>query len=458
MTAHPNGQWVKKYKGVQYRFGAWDNWRAALEDYTWRWPAISSGLGDPKEQPAAVEAALVEGGGADLHYVANAYLAIKKEQRDKGKIDPVHYGSMVREVRFLLDYKPPESASTLRHRKPSSIKPVEWAKFNGHLEDHYGPDARKRMIALYRSVAKFGQENGYCGQWSFGDALNLPDKGELRAARREKEKRRGPKLFPREQILPIINELSMPLDAMFYLGINAGFTSADCAELSLDALDLDKGTFDYDRVKTGVQRAGYLWPETVKAIREALKIRPAVDADRFAEAVKKWKAAKPKEGKEAVRRWEAREPKWDRLLFLTRFGQPWSRSYEYSQEDGASMACNCDAIGPEFKKSLKALDKRHPKKLGGYAFAREGISFGTARHTFFTAAKLIDPEAAQFIQGHADQSMGSWYDHLDAAKWHMLKDVCDGIRCLIRPVQANDGTAGNLRLVGAADDGKAEAV
>ena len=47
-----------------------------------------------------------------------------------------------------------------------------------------------------------------------------------------------------------------------------------------------------------------------------------------------------------------------------------------------------------------------------------------ARQTFYSGAKPIDVEAAQFIQGHPDQSMRSWYDHIGAAKWRVLKDVC----------------------------------
>jgi hypothetical protein len=41
----------------------------------------------------------------------------------------------------------------------------------------------------------------------------------------------------------------------------------------------------------------------------------------------------------------------------------------------------------------------------------------------------------------------------------VLKDVCESLRYLIRPVQTSDGTGGSLRLVGLEDEaGKAAAV
>jgi hypothetical protein len=57
------------------------------------------------------------------------------------------------------------------------------------------------------------------------------------------------------------------LRAMILLGINAGFGNADCGQLPLSAIVLDRGWVDFPRPKTGIPRRCPLWPETVTAIR-----------------------------------------------------------------------------------------------------------------------------------------------------------------------------------------------
>jgi len=80
------------------------------------------------------------------------------------------------------------------------------------------------------------------------------------------------------------------------------------------------------------------------------------------------------------------------------------------------------------------------------------------------ARNLPSPSAESWREGRGKGASGSpspcsWYDHLDAAKWRVLKDVCESLRYLIRPVQTSDGTGGSLRLVGLEDEaGKAAAV
>jgi hypothetical protein len=41
---------------------------------------------------------------------------------------------------------------------------------------------------------------------------------------------------------------------MMLLGLNAGFGNNDCAALPISALDLDAGSVDFPRPKTGIAR------------------------------------------------------------------------------------------------------------------------------------------------------------------------------------------------------------
>lgn len=448
LTANGNGQWSKKHQGKVYYFGAWDDWRQAERNYARRWSAILSGLPDPGNEGAAPVAGPRS---VALEVIVNLYLEARKKDRDRGDIRAKHYADMRRKLTWLCDTMGWRSVAV------ASLTPALWKRCRIRMEDEWGPDNRKTATALFRSVSKWADENGHCDAWAFGDELPIPSKAEIRANRRAKDKEHGEKLFPREQVKPIIDACGMPYEAMFLLALNAGFTAADIGALSLDALDLDNGWFEYDRVKTGVQRAGYLWPETVKAIREAMANRPEVDPRKLAEAVALWRAGKPSEGKEAIRRWQANEPKWDRLVFLTRFGQPFWRQYATIDAKGKDNASMVDSVGYEFARILRRLDKANPNGVGGMKFKRGRVSFATGRHTFFSAARTIDHDVAQFIQGHTDDTMGAWYDHLDDSKLERLQAVSDALRSYFL-TQASEGTALRRPLrLGAGRDARAVA-
>ena len=64
------------------------------------------------------------------------------------------------------------------------------------------------------------------------------------------------------------------LNDKILLGVNCGFGNTDVASLPIDAVDLDGGWIDFPRPKTEIPRRVPLWPETIEAIREALKQRP----------------------------------------------------------------------------------------------------------------------------------------------------------------------------------------
>jgi hypothetical protein len=443
LTANGNGQWSKKFKGTVYYFGRWDDWRAAEEDFNRRWPLILAGIADPHTQQTTVTPST-----ATFDSLANLFLAGKLELASAGKIKRKHYEAIRRELAYLLAYTPRGETQAFEHRNPNSITPEQWAKFSLRLEDDYGVDTRKRMVANIRSLSRYAAENGYSLPFNFGGKLAFISKGEVRAARRQKERERGPMLFPAEQVRLIVQACDMPLDAMFLLSINCGMYAGDCAELPKQAIDLDAGIMDFDRVKSGVQRVAYLWPETVSALRHAIASRPAVNEVKLAQALDIWKKLKP-EGREAVRQWELRKPDWRNLCFLTRFGVPWVRDSLTGEGDTTSHQ---DGIGLEFRKVLKLLDVKHKGGVGGLAFKRQGIAFKAGRHTFYTNARAIHEHAANYIMAHAREDMGEWYDHLDDGKRQLIRRVCYGVRSVLlgEPDPTSLGTTTlRLRLPGA---------
>jgi integrase len=124
--------------------------------------------------------------------------------------------------------------------------------------------------------------------------------------------------------------------------------------LPTSALDLRAGWIDFPRPKTAVERRCPLWPETVKAIRDALKKRPM-----------------PKQREH------------DKLVYLTKYGQPWAKDTSTSP------------VTQEFRKLLDKLKLHRP-----------GLGFYAIRHTFETiAGGSLEQVAVNHIMGHADSSM-----------------------------------------------------
>ena len=149
---------------------------------------------------------------------------------------------------------------------------------------------------------------------------------------------------------------------MVLLGINCGMDNRHCAYLSHNHLNLQEARFDYARGKTGVQRWGPLWPETVESLREAMESRPT-----------------PK------------DPSLRDRVFITKYGGSWCHEEK-----------NVDPIAQEMRKLCKDL-----------GFHQKGVGFYSLRHTFYTIAKKCkDIEAVKFIMGHVEEAndMGAFYD------------------------------------------------
>ena len=149
---------------------------------------------------------------------------------------------------------------------------------------------------------------------------------------------------------------------MILLAANCGFGQTDVANLPLSAIDPDNGWVTFPRPKTGIERRCPLWPETIKAVREAIAVRPV-----------------PKD--------DAHED----LVFITKYGRKWVRL----TDKGAPT----DAVAQEFVKLLKDLKLKRP-----------GVSFCAIRRTFETiGGESRDQVAIDYIMGHARDDMASLY-------------------------------------------------
>jgi len=255
----------------------------------------------------------------------------------------------------------------------ADLGPADFAALRNQLAKRWGPVRLGNSVARVRTVFKYALDGDLIDRpVRFGPGFKRPSKKTLRLHKAKQ----GPKLFTADEIRRLIAAAGPTMRAMILLGINAGFGNADCGNLPLSVVDLDRGVIDYPRPKTGIPRRCPLWPETVEALREALANRPT-----------------PKRQEHA------------RLALLTSYGLPWVR-------DGAP-----GIVTNVVTKLLRKLGINGRHRLGFY----------TLRHTFRTVAdEAKDQPAADYIMGHARDDMANQYrETISDAR---LKAVTDHVR------------------------------
>jgi integrase len=165
--------------------------------------------------------------------------------------------------------------------------------------------------------------------------------------------------------------------------------------LRFDHLNLQRGWVDFPRPKTGIDRRCPLWPETVQALKAAIKIRP--------------------EPKLPVKRKNARKAKPEQNIedyidrvFITKYGQSWEPKSDYD-----------NPISKETTKLLKDLEVH-----------RKGVGFYALRHTFQTiGGQSRDRDAVRYIMGHVEDAndMSARYTE-ETVSDDRLKAVTDYVR------------------------------
>ena len=351
LTVNGNGQWSKKIRGKVFYFGPWSDPEGALRRYL-----------DVKDDLLAGRKPRTRD-GFTLRDLANSFLTAKKRQLESGEITPRTFQDYHRVCERILE-------TVGKSRLVEDMDQEDFGRLRDKFAETMGTVALGNEIARVRVVFNFGFNNGHVDRpVRFGAIFKRPSK---RVLRRERQKA-GPRMFEAEEVRKILESSDGQLRAMILLGSNCGFGNHDCATLPLSALDLEGRWINFPRPKTGIDRHCPLWPETVAAIREAVKRRP-----------------------------HPRNIADLGLVFLTKYGQPWvrtkrSRKLAPGQTEGKIVAL--DGIAHEFSKLLTALNMK-----------RDGISFYALRHTFETiAGESKDQVAVDAIMGHVRDDMASVY-------------------------------------------------
>jgi integrase len=362
LFAHAAGVWAKKIRGKLHYFGPWDDPEGALKKYNGQAEALHAGR-TPKPDP---------GEGCTIKALCNEFLGAKEDAVNSGELSPRTWRAYKSACDLLV-------AHFGKGRLVEDLGPKDFAGLRNKMAERWGVVYLGVVVQEVRSVFKYAFDAELIDRpVRTGPGFKAPARKVLRLHKAA----RGPRLFTADEIHRMLAAAGVQMKAMILLGINCGFGNADCGKLPLSALDLEKGVIDYPRPKTGIPRRCALWPETVRAIREALARRP-----------------------------EPRDPGDAGLVFITRYGRSWVCA------DGHPYA-NVKQVG------------RLLRKLG--INGRHRLGFYTLRHTFRTVAdEAKDQPAADFIMGHEVPHMSAVYrETISDAR---LRAVAEHVRAWLWP-------------------------
>lgn len=336
LFAHPNGQWAKKINGKPHYFGRWAEPEVALQKYL-----------DQKDDLYAGRVPRKSVGGVTVKHVINSFLDAKKTLLTSKELSG-HSWDMYRNTCDII------AARMNLTRCVADLQPADFVDLRTKLAKGVGLVTLGIRIRIARMVFKFAYDSDLIEKpVRWGPLFKSPSRLSLRVEKNSKPKR----MLPAVDVLALQAAAPAPFRAMILLGVNCGFGNTDVASLPTSALDLEGGWVTFPRPKTGMPRRCPLWPETVKAIREAIaldrKAKNAADRD---------------------------------LVFMTMRGERYVRRYETGGRR--------DGIGQQFGKMLVDL-----------GLNQKGVRFYTLRHVFETIGGAAgDQIAVDHIMGHVPEA------------------------------------------------------
>lgn len=365
LTPRADGRWMKKIHGKIYYF-----------------------TGDADEAFAQYETLVERLGAAPddrllIRDLCNQFLESKDVDLAAGQIAQRTYDG----YRAVCD----QIVTEFGRLKPlDDLKPQDAESLRQRITNGVGLKTQANRINCARCVFKFGID-----RMILEKPFHLWLKTVPRRSLRQYRAKQPPRTMEAAEIRLMIDNAAPPLKAMILLACNAGFGNSDCSDLTPTHLDLDNGWHTFPRPKTGEPRRAKLWPETVRAIQQAMVICP-----------------KPKRGDHSDR------------VFLTKYGGTW--------------------VADDRKTSpLSAEFRKLAQQLGVY---RPGVSFYTLRHVFETVAGgSKDQVAVNCCMGHVDESMAANYRH--AIDDDRLEYVADHVHAWLFGELSGD-TRPTLRVVG----------
>lgn len=260
LTKHPRGYWCKRIKTVD---GTWKMcYFGKIADDPEGKAALDEWLRD-RDELLAGRVPRAKRDDLTVKTLVNEFLNWKRELVESDDLAQRSLEVYVETGRLLAE-------KLGKQRFVADLAPEDFQELRKSLAKGHGLVWLANTIQRIRSIFKFGYENRLLDRpVRFGSGFKKPSAKTMRKARLAK----GPRMFEPAEVKAVLEHATPNIKAMVLLGINGALGNTDCAELPLEAVDLESGWLDYPRTKTAVNRRIPLWPETVEAIQAAIEDR-----------------------------------------------------------------------------------------------------------------------------------------------------------------------------------------
>lgn len=248
------GRWFKKVRGQFHYFGKVTDdpeGKAALELWLEQRDDLFAGR-RPRRKSDELS----------LKDLVNSFLMFKDELVESGEITKRTHGGYKEVGQLLVDIVGSK-------RTASDIGPDDFADLRAQLSKRFGPVSLTNRIQVIRSIFKYGYDAGLLERPARFGLFKKPRAKVIRETRIAK----GEQDFTAAEVRALLDHATKNMRAMILLGIQAGFGNKDCADLTVSAINLQKGWIDYPREKVAAHRRVPLMPDTVAALRDVIESR-----------------------------------------------------------------------------------------------------------------------------------------------------------------------------------------
>ena len=266
----------------------------------------------------------VEGSEETVEDLCNTFMESRQARMEAGELGRRSLDDYHNTVKRLAKFLG-------KKRMLKTLGPKDFSALKKKYCESWGAVTVKNEINRVKVILKYAVDMELVDRAiNTGPDFRRPSTKALRLHRKSKPK----KFLEAEEIHAVLGVADVHFRAMILLGINAAYNNKDCGLLERSWIDFDRQWLSRHRNKTAVDREAYLWPETTDALLTSLSKR---------------KEPKSEEHRD--------------LVFITKFGSSWSKE---SNDN------------PVSKRMRILLDK--------VGVRRDGVNFGSLRHTFQTIA------------------------------------------------------------------------
>jgi integrase len=253
------GYWCKTVLGKHFYFGKVSDdpqGKQALKLWLFRKDWLLAGLDPPPYDPDGESTISVK-------HVCNRFLESKESKVKAGNLSPRTFDELEETCKLVFTAIPAAIEAKL-------LVPAHFNKLMEAINKRcQSPNSRGKFVGQVRSIFKFAYDTGLIDRpANFGTEFKKPPQ----LAYRQHENAKGDQSLTSDEIKSLLKHASVNMRAMILLGLQAGFSNVELAELPRAAIKGD--WIEWPRAKTATKRRIPMWTETKQAIQKAIKAGP----------------------------------------------------------------------------------------------------------------------------------------------------------------------------------------